>query len=178
MKKEVFITKKQIKEKVNELALTINTLYKKDNIVMLCVLNGGFMFFTDLIRKIKNKKLELDFIKVKSYDSSTNTKTNNIDVHIDLKIDIKDKIVFIVEDIAASGDTINNVIKGLEIYNPKDIIPLRLIQNEENYNFSFKGNLCTNYNGIIVDKSNFIAGYGLDNSERDRHLEYIYVVKK
>jgi hypoxanthine phosphoribosyltransferase len=175
--KEVFISKEKINKHVNDLSEIINSLYKDEDIVMLCVLNGAFMFFSDLIRKIENEKLEIDFIKVKSYDSSTNTKTSNIDVNIDLKIDIKDKIVFIVEDIVASGDTINNVIKRLEIYNPKDIIPLRLVQNEDNYDFYFKDNLCTNYNGIIIDKSNFVAGYGLDNSEKDRHLEYIYVVK-
>lgn len=160
-----------IKKSVDFVSTKINNIFQNEEIVMICVLNGGFMFFSDLVRKINNPNLYLDFIKAQSYDN--NKQTENIKLSIDLKIDINNKTVILVDDILDTGKTIKSIVDKInKNYKPKDIyvcpfLTLKTFNNTENFKL---------INNIIHPENSFVAGYGLDNLEKDRHLEYVYLV--
>ena len=170
---EILFTQTDIRNHYEKTSSLINKKFINEELVIICVLNGGFMYFSDLVKNIdKNITLYLDFIKAKSYDSNTNTQTDNIKLDIDLKINIKGRNIIIVDDIIDSGKTMKSIINSLNKLEPKEIYvcPLLIIDNADVHEFNLIG-------GIKSSSNYFVAGYGLDNSEQDRHLPYIYVVK-
>ena len=74
-------------------------------IVFVCVMKGGFMFFSDLIKKI-DYPIEVDFVKCSSYDGF---EQKSIEMHYDIEINVKDKTIFLVDDILDSGNTMNEL---------------------------------------------------------------------
>jgi hypoxanthine phosphoribosyltransferase len=74
-------------------------------IVFVCVMKGGFMFFSDLLKHIKYP-IEVDFVKCSSYDGQ---EQKSIEMHYDIEANIKDKTVFLVDDILDSGNTMNEL---------------------------------------------------------------------
>ena len=106
MIKEV-VSSKDLQTAINGLGSVISNYCKHEGggIVFICVMKGGFMFFSDLIKKI-NYPIEVDFVKCSSYDGQSQKK---LEMHYDIETNIKDKTVFLVDDILDSGNTMNEL---------------------------------------------------------------------
>ena len=104
MTKEI-ISSKDLDNCITALGYSINNYCKHEGggIVFVCVMKGGFMFFSDLIKKIKYP-IEVDFVKCSSYDGQSQ---KVLEIHYDIETNVKDKTVFLVDDILDSGKTMN-----------------------------------------------------------------------
>ena len=125
---EQAISEKDLDIKVKILAKQINDKHRDDPtpVVLVCILNGGFMFFSDLVKQI-NIPIEIDFIRCKSYFGR---KQGDLVVTKDLETKIKNKHVYLVDDILDSGNTMKAVSKFLQVKEPKSITPVAAIYKE------------------------------------------------
>ena len=125
---EQAISEKDLDIKIKILAKQISDEHRNDPtpVVLVCILNGGFMFFSDLVKQI-NIPIEIDFIRCKSYYGK---KQGDLVVTKDLETKIKHKHVYLVDDILDSGNTMKAVSKFLQVKEPKSITPVAAIYKE------------------------------------------------
>ena len=147
----VLYTKNELKAIVKDIAKNIKEQKCEHPPVMVCVLNGAFIFFADLIRELGN--CEIDFIRAKSYDGVTQ---GELRITKYPEIPLYNKDIFIVDDIYDSGNTMSFIIKKLQIDQPKSITPVVLFKR---YSSDTPKNLI--YGHLIKDEA-FLYGYGLD----------------
>ena len=149
----VLFTEKEIQTRVKSLALEVSYKNNPENSsrVMIGVLNGAFMFFTDLVRNMK-VDCEIDFIQAKSYLGQVQ---DRVDILKDINIDIKDKDVFIVDDIYDSGNTMKRLVAHLQSKGAKSITPVTLFKRS----YSYMEDLIY---GFELQGESFLVGYGLD----------------
>ena len=163
----ILFTSKQIQEKVKEIAHRISFKHTvDDDVVMICVLNGGFMFFSDLVKNM-SIDFEVDFIRAKSY----NGQDQGV-VHItkDIEADIEGKTVYVVDDFYDSGTTLDAIVNHLLSFNPKSIKMVTLLTRD----ISPLPEYPLHYGFIIQDQ--WVVGYGMDNNKKERNLDYIYAL--
>lgn len=149
----ILYTEQELQKRVESLALEISFKNNPENKprVMIGVLNGAFMFFTDLVRNIK-VDCEIDFIQAKSYLGQVQ---DRVDILKDINIDITGKDIFIVDDIFDSGNTMKKLLVHLEKKNPNSLTPVTLFKRS----YSNMQNLI--YGFELVNEA-FLVGYGLD----------------
>ena len=149
----VLFTEKEIKKRVESLAIEVSYRNNLENQprVMIGVLNGAFMFFTDLVRKMK-VDCEIDFIQAKSYLDQVQ---DRVDILKDINVDITGKDVYIVDDIFDSGNTMKKLITHLQKNNPKSITPVTLFKRS----YSHMEDLIF---GFELQNEAWLVGYGLD----------------
>lgn len=166
---DVMISEEEIAKKVEELAKKIEKDFEGEELLVVGILKGASVFVSDLIRKI-NLNVNIDFMCVSSYGNSTKS-SGTVRILKDLDVDIAGKNVLIVEDIIDSGLTLSNLVKELQIRNPKSLKLCTLLDKPERR----KADVQVDYVGfVIVDK--FIVGYGIDWAEKYRNLPYIGAV--
>jgi len=162
---KILYNKEQIEAVVKQIATKIDADSINSNPpVMVCILNGGFMFFADLVKQL-NTDCIIDFMQAKSYQGQTQT-----ELKITKSIDscIFNKTVYLIDDILDSGVTINKVTEHLQTLNPKQIIPVTL--------FKRASATTTGIYGIEVPEDLWICGYGLNNSDNlKRNLLNVYI---
>ena len=155
-------TEREIKNKVGEIAYNIKKKQHKQPPVFICVLNGAFMFFTDLVKQVG--ECHIDFISAKSYDE---TKQGEIRILKSITIDIEGKDVYLVDDIYDSGNTMNRLIKNISYGNPKSITPVTLFKRHTAKNDDL-------IYGFNLENEYFLVGYGLDGeNDLKRNQKYI-----
>ncbi len=166
----ILISREELEVKTRELGKLISDEYKGKDLIIICVLKGGIMFTTDLVKEIK-LPLEMDFMAISSYGDSTST-SGVVRIIKDLETDIKGKDVLIVEDIIDSGLTLKYLKELLEVREPNSIKICTLLskpaRRQENVHIDYKG-------FDIPDE--FVIGYGLDFAEKYRNLPYIGILK-
>ena len=170
MEKE--ISEKDLDIKIKILAKQINDVHRGDPtpVVMVCVLNGGFMFFSDLVKAI-TIPIEIDFIRCKSYYSR---KQGDLVISKDLETKIKGKHVYLVDDILDSGNTMKAVSKFLQVKDPKSITPVVAIY-KENGDFEKVYHILYQDSDSIFDP--WYIGYGMDDENgHNRNLSTIYTI--
>ena len=114
------ITEEEIRKKVKEIAERINEDYKNcDEIILIGILKGAFVFLADLMREIKIPS-KIDFIKVSSYGQSTES-SGIVRIELDTSIDITNRDVIIVEDILDTGLTLKYIKELFLSRNPKSL---------------------------------------------------------
>lgn len=165
---KIKITASEINKAVADVARQINTNMKDKKPLFLAVLNGSFMFASDLMKKIKID-CEISFIKIASYEGTSST--GSMKELIGINEDIKGRTVVIIEDIVDTGSTIENVHKQLEQLGAGEIKVATLLFKPEAY----KKTLPIDYTAIVVP-NDFLVGYGLDYDGLGRNLEDIYVL--
>lgn len=164
-----YISTAKVQKAVAGIAKKINKDYKNERPVFLSVLNGSFMFTTDLLKQLKIE-CEVSFIKVSSYSGTGSTgKVNEL---IGLNENLKDRSVIILEDIVDSGNTIKKIIPELKQCDPKQVRIAALFFKPD----AFKGSIKPDYIGIEVP-NDFLVGYGLDYNGLGRNLSDIYKLK-
>jgi len=161
---KILLTEEKIKHLVNVLAYEINNKHQNDDIVMICLLKGGFLFFSDLVKQIQ-VRVEIDFMRVKSYEQQHQ---GTIQILKDIEINIEDKIVYVVDDFYDTGKTMDDIVKYLQISKPKQIEAITLLTRD----ISPTPEYPLRYGKVIRDE--WVVGYGLDNNGMERHLPYIY----
>lgn len=166
---QIFITPEEIAAEINSLAAEINSDYAGEDVVFISVLNGAFMFTSDLMKKI-DLEVEVSFVKMSSYEGLSST--GKVEELIGLNTDISGKKVIIIEDIVDTGVTIDKIIKLLESHNPVDIETCTLLYKPD----AFKGEHPPKYVGFSIPNA-FVVGYGLDYDEKGRNLDAIYQIR-
>lgn len=158
----------EINKAVGEIARRMNIELKDKRPLFLCVLNGSFMFASDLMKKL-TIDCEISFVKVTSYHGTSTTGT--IKQLIGLNEDIKGRTIVIVEDIVDTGLTMENVLQQLGTMEPKEVKIATLLYKPE----AFRKKFDLDYVAIVVP-NNFLVGYGLDYDGLGRNLPDIYVL--
>ncbi len=166
---EIFSAEK-IKERIKELGAEITKSYNGEPVVVICVLKGAFMFFSDLIRYI-DCPVELDFVRVASYGNNSSS-SSVVSFSKDIELSIAGKNVLIVEDIIDTGKTMEFLLHQIGARGAKSIKVVAMINKSERRE---KG-IDLDFVGFNVG-SGFIVGYGLDYAEKYRELPAIYEVQ-
>ena len=167
---EKFISNRQIKKRILDLSDLINKYYKNEEIIILCVLDGGVPAFSELIKNLKIDYLT-DYIKLSSYKGTTKS-SGKIDIDKDLKVNVKDKKILIVEDIVDTGTTLDFLNKRLLSMGTKEIKFFSLLLKRNKYKFDIPIDWC----GFEIENL-FTIGYGMDYNFKFRGLNDIYILK-
>ena len=158
----VEFTEKEIQDKIKQIADLINQKQHTRPPVFICVLNGAFMFFTDLVKRVG--KCEIDFIRAKSYEGYNQTE---IQIIKSCELELIDKDIYLVDDIYDSGNTIKALIKHLSGEKAKSITPITLFKK-------WHSNHPDLIHGFELTDEHWLIGYGLDASDgTQRNLTYI-----
>ena len=168
---EDVISKNAIKKKVEEIGEDISRKYKNKKPIMICVLNGAFLFMSDLIRSLKID-CEIDFIKISSYGDNLKS-TGTIDLVKDVSINLKGRDVIIVEDIIDSGLSIVFLKKHIQTFKPKSVRLVTLLCRANLKKLDF----IIDWIGFKIDNG-FYVGYGLDYKQFLRGLSSIKKIKE
>ena len=166
----LFLKKDDIQRLVSGLAKRISLDYQNQELVLIGILKGAFIFLSDLVRQI-TLPLEIDFIGASSYGSRT-TASDEIRLTKEIGIDILNKNVLIVEDIIDTGQTSVFLFDYLKSLGPKTLKICTLLDKEERREVDIH----IDYVGQTVE-SGFLVGYGLDYAEKYRNLSDIYFLK-
>ena len=159
----------EISAAVRRLGAEISRDYAGQGILAVCVLNGSFIFFSDLIREL-TVPVEADFLKARSYESTKSS--GELEVDCWLRTDIEGKDVLVVEDIVDTGLTLNVIIQRLKARNPKTLKVCALLDKRAGR----KTEINPDYTGFLVDDY-FLVGYGLDLDGRYRNLRGVCKVQ-
>ncbi|MDR0972286.1 MAG: hypoxanthine phosphoribosyltransferase [Bacteroidales bacterium] len=164
-----YITPQELSIIIEELSIRINNDYKDKEPVFLVVLNGAFIFASDLLRNI-NFLPNISFIKLSSYQATSST--GKVKELIGLNEIIKDKDIIIIEDIVETGKTMEELLNILKEKQPSSIEICSLFLKPKIFNKDFE----VKYVGKQIDNS-FIVGYGFDYSSLGRNLKGVYKLK-
>jgi hypoxanthine phosphoribosyltransferase len=166
----VMLTSAQIRERVAELARTIDHDYEGRDPLLIFVMKGALLFVADLMRELRGN-FRLDFMIVSSYGSGTET-SGSVRIVADLKSDIHGQDVLVVEDIVDSGLTLTALLDYLRLHSPASIEICTLLSKPSRRRVEVD----CRYVGFEIE-DRFVVGYGLDFDERYRGLPDIAVLK-
>ena len=156
-----------IQSRVKELAEEIERDYPAgEEIHLVCVLKGGFVFMSDLVRAMSTR-VSIDFIAVSSYGAATKT-SGEVRMLKDLDTPLQGRDVIIVEDIVDTGLTLNYLHDILRARDPKTLRTACLLSKPSRR----KVDVPVEYIGFSIE-DRFVVGYGLDNAGQYRHLPFI-----
>ncbi|MEW6660982.1 MAG: hypoxanthine phosphoribosyltransferase [Bacillota bacterium] len=167
---EVLINQQQIIEKVKELGLQISKDYQGKELIVVGILKGAIIFFSDLIRSIE-VPLTLDFMAVSSYGAGTNS-SGAVRILKDLERSVEGKHLLVVEDIVDTGLTLKYLLDNLKARGPASIKTCTFLDKPARRLIPVQ----PDYNGFTIP-DRFVVGYGLDFNEQYRHLPYVAVLK-
>lgn len=171
--KEVLIDSSTVQSRVAELGAQISADYQGVNSLMLiCLLKGGVMFLTDLMRHITVPH-EIDFLAVSSYGRGQRQATGKVRIDMDLTGEVTDKHLLIVEDIIDSGYTLRFVMDVLQARHPASLKLVALLDKPSRRKLPIP----VDYTGFQIEDK-FVFGYGLDLDERFRNLPFVGVVRE
>lgn len=154
----------RIAARVRELAGEINEFYGREPLVAVCVLKGGFLFFSDLVRFLYYDNLELDFVRLSSYGKSVSS-PGHVIFSKDVEVDIRGKHVLIVEDVVDSGHSMRFLLDQFAARKPRSLRLAALVDKHERRQAAVK----VDFAGFKLSRG-FIVGYGMDYAERYRGL--------
>jgi hypoxanthine phosphoribosyltransferase len=161
----------QVQKRVLELAAEITADYSdSDDLLLICVLKGGYVFLSDLSRALQRPH-ELDFMGVSSYGSGTQS-SGAVQIIMDLKQPIVGRHVLIVEDIIDSGRTLAYMRRNLLARAPSSLRICTLLNKPSRREVDVP----VDYVGFDIPDE-FVVGYGLDFGEIYRNLPFIAVLK-
>jgi hypoxanthine phosphoribosyltransferase len=161
-----------IQARVGELAREIEADYPRgEEIHMVCVLKGGFIFMSDLIRYMSTR-VSLDFIAVSSYGAGTKS-SGEVRFQKDLDTSLEDRHVVVVEDIVDTGLTLKYLQEILRSRAPRTLRTACLLSKPSRR----KVEVPVEYTGFTIEDK-FVVGYGLDYAEKYRNLPYIAVLQE
>ena len=166
---KLLISESEIKKRVKTLANKINEDYKGKKPIFVGILNGCYVFMADLLREI-DLDIEVDFVKIRSYEGDSSTGT--IKFRKDISADIDGRDIIIVEDIIDSGFTINFLVNRLRNSGPKSVAVATILFKKEVAKLDFN----VDYVGFEIPPE-FVVGYGLDYDEKYRQLKDVMVME-
>jgi hypoxanthine phosphoribosyltransferase len=169
---DILIDENQIKTAIERLANEITTTYPADEqLLMIGVLNGAFVFLSDLCRKIQ-RDAAIDFIQLSSYGQNLRS-SGNIKIKKDICLPIKGRSVVVVEDIIDSGYSMVFLQQYLTLKGAKTIYVCTFLDKKDRREVPLKIDFC----GYVIPDY-FVVGYGLDAKEQYRCLPYIAKIQE
>jgi hypoxanthine phosphoribosyltransferase len=168
--KEILIPADVLQNRITELGVEISRDFKGEELLLICILRGGVMFLTDLMRAI-SIPVAIDFMAISSYGAGQRESTGQIRITLDLTTNIDGRNILIVEDIIDSGRTLNSVVDLLSTRDPKSLQVCTLLDKAERREVQVP----IRYRGFTIPNK-FVFGYGLDLDEYYRNLPFIGVV--
>ena len=168
-KDQILVTSKQITDSIESIADRLNTDFKDDEVILLCIVKGGIIFAGQLLTRL-NFKVNLDYVHATRYDGQVGG-----DIHWQYFPDIKmhDKNVLIVDDILDRGITLKAVIDRCVAQGASNIKSVVLL--EKNIDRSESKIMAADYAGVHIEDE-FVYGFGLDLDGYCRNLDCIYKV--
>ncbi|MDF9831038.1 hypoxanthine phosphoribosyltransferase [Parabacteroides sp. PF5-6] len=166
---ELFIPEQKIQNAIAEMAQRIKTDIADSNPLFVSILNGAFMFTSDLMREL-NGPYELTFARYSSYRGTSTT--GSVQEIMPVKVDVKDRMVFLLEDIIDTGTTMQYVMNKLREQGAREVRLATMLYKPE----AMRCNLVPDYVGLEIP-TDFIVGYGLDYDELGRAYRDIYKLK-
>lgn len=168
---EVLIDADTLQNRISELGAEISRDYQGRDLLLVCILRGGVMFLTDLIRRITIPH-NIDFMAVASYGTGSRSSTGTVRITMDLQhIDVRGRNVLLVEDIVDSGHTLASVMGLLDSRQPESLRVCSLLDKAARREVVVP----LHYVGFDIEDK-FVFGYGLDLDEYFRNLPFIGVV--
>jgi len=167
----VLISKEELERKVEELGKQISKDYEGKELILIGVLKGGFIFLSDLARKI-TVPVELDFMSVSSYGDSSKS-SGVVRIIKDVDTNISGKHVLIVEDIIDTGLTLNHLVELLKTRGPLSVKICAALDKPSRR----KAELKVDYKGIEIPDE-FVIGYGLDYAGKYRNIPEVCILKR
>ncbi|HOJ04549.1 MAG TPA: hypoxanthine phosphoribosyltransferase [Bacteroidota bacterium] len=164
-----FISAERLHERIAALADSISTEYEGRSPVFVCVLNGAFMFFADLVRQVRID-CEVDFIKLSSY-GETKISSGRVRLDKDMNCEIAGRHVLLVEDIVDTGYSIDYMKKLIAAKNPASMKIVTLLHKPASTKIEHE----LHYVGFEIPPR-FVVGYGLDYAQQARNLPAIYIL--
>jgi hypoxanthine phosphoribosyltransferase len=161
---KTILSKKILQERVTALGAQISSDYTSGQLVLVGVLNGAFVFMADLARAIDLDNLQVDFVRVASYGTSSES-SGTITMTKDVELDLTGKDVLLVEDIIDTGRTLAWLVDTFKKKKAASVRVCALINKAERREVSLQ----PDYTGFDI-ADGFLVGYGLDYAEKFRHL--------
>jgi hypoxanthine phosphoribosyltransferase len=169
---EVLIHEQELQDKVKELGEIISRDYQEQDLHLVCILRGGVLFLTDLMRSISVPH-SIDFMAISSYGSGVREASGHIRLTMDLRDDIQGRNVLLVEDIVDSGHTLRSILDLLATRNPASLKVCTLLDKAERR----ETEVPIDYVGFVIPNK-YVFGYGLDLDDFYRELPFIGVVNE
>ncbi len=166
------ISRHAIRRRVRSLAARLSRDYEGRAPVLLGVLKGSYVFLADLARCMAEPP-EIDFIQASTYGLKGTTSDGNIEICLNPRSDLRDRHVVIVEDIVDSGETLRFLHAHVESMQPASVRVCTLLLRETSREVLAD---VVDYTGFAV-RDGWLVGYGLDLSEKYRHLPDIHVLE-
>ena len=168
---EVLIDPETLRTRVSELGAQISRDYAGQDLLLVCVLKGGVMFLTDLMRQITIPH-SIDFMAISSYGTGVRKSSGIVRILMDLSADITGQNVLIVEDIIDTGHTLDYLLDLLSTRGPASLRVCCLLDKPSRRQVPIQ----VDYLGFsIPDK--YVFGYGLDLDQLYRNLPLIATLK-
>ncbi|HEY4611678.1 MAG TPA: hypoxanthine phosphoribosyltransferase [Bacteroidota bacterium] len=164
---KLYLSEEQIQKRVRELAVRINNDYRGKTPIFIGVLNGSFIFFSDLIREV-TVDCEVDFFKLSSYGDAK-ISSGQVTLLKDLNCQVTGRDIVVVEDIVDSGLSIDFIKKLIVRENPSSLRFVTLLLKKSVAKIDFT----IDYIGFEIPPE-FVIGYGLDYAQKVRNLRAIY----
>ena len=161
-----YLTAVQIDEQIKRLGVELNNDYAGKNPLFIAILNGSFMFASDLFKEL-NVGAEICFIKLASYKGTRST--GHVITSIGLDESLKGRHVIILEDIVDTGKTLNEFLPQLRDQQPASLKIVALLHKPD----ALKHPITIDYLGFNVPDK-FLLGFGLDYDGLGRNLKEIY----
>lgn len=168
---KVLFENRVIESRIDSIATQIINRHKLEKIpiVLVCVLNGGFVFYSKLVEKLSSLDPECDFVKVRSYEGREQGDLNMI---LDKSVDVTGKHVYLIDDIYDSGVTMNALANHFYQFNPVSVQMVTLIKRYINEVDMPMGSL---YGFVLEDE--WVVGFGMDDDlGKKRSLPYILAI--
>lgn len=164
---QVLIEEYKIDRRVRALAHKISEDHKNSGNslppVMICVLNGAFMFFSDLVKDM-GIDCEIDFIRPKSYNGQDNS--GGVKFMKELELDLKGKRVYIVEDMVDTGATMLEILQRVDSKMPAETRIVTLVHRKGSKHH-------VDYSAFEIE-DDWVVGYGFDDNGLKRNYRNIY----
>lgn len=168
---EILITEDELQARVAELGAEISSDYVDQDLLLICVLRGGVMFLTDLMRALTIPHA-IDFMAVSSYGAGARSSRGEVRITLDLTTAVEGRNLLLVEDIIDSGNTIASILELLNTRHPKSMRVCALLDKAERR----EAVVPIHYRGFTIPNK-FVFGYGLDLDEYYRNLPFVGVVQ-
>ncbi len=169
---EVLIPEQELQEKIQQLGEEISRDYDGQDLHLVCILRGGVLFLTDLMRAITVPH-SIDFMAISSYGVGDRQASGHVRLTMDLRDDIQGRNVVLVEDIVDSGHTLASVLGLLATRKPASLKVCTLLDKAERR----ETEVPLDYVGFVIPNK-YVFGYGLDLDEFYRELPFIGVVNE
>ncbi|MCB8938082.1 MAG: hypoxanthine phosphoribosyltransferase [Ardenticatenaceae bacterium] len=167
----ILIAEEQVQQRIADMVAEIEATYAgEEDLLLICVLKGGYIFLSDLSRALKRPH-HLDFMGISSYGSGTKT-SGAVQIIMDLKQPITGRNVLIIEDIIDSGHTLRYLRQNLLARQPASLKICTLLNKPSRREVDVP----VDFIGFDIPDE-FVVGYGLDFDELYRNLPFIAVLK-